>query len=96
MMVQFWKNLETFEFGNQLEVGYQGHGPVGDRSFSLLLIPRVYSHVPYYHNTHSRDLSRNRAKDYGMKLLKQWVKIILSPILKSFSLGIWDIEVSVA
>lgn len=71
MMVQFWKDLEIFEFGNQLEVSYQDHGPVGDLSSSLLLNPRVYSHVPYYHNTHSRDLSKNRAKDYGMKLLKQ-------------------------
>lgn len=99
LILRWWcgfGNLETSEFGNQLEVGYQDHGPVGDLSSYLLLIPRVYSHVPYYHNTHSHDLSKNRAKDYGMKLLKQWFKIIFSLILKSFSLGTWDIEVSVA
>lgn len=70
--MQFCKDLESFEFGSQLEeVDYQDHGPVGDLSFSLLLIPRVYVHVPSYHNTRSCGLSKNRAKDYGMKLLKQ-------------------------
>lgn len=75
-MVQFWKDLESFEFGNQLEeVDYQDHGPVGDLSSSLLLILKVYFHVPYYHNTHSCGLSKNRAKDYGMKLLNSELKI---------------------
>lgn len=50
MMVQFWKDLEIFEIGNQLEeVGCQDHVPVGDCTFIWALLsscsPRDDYHV---------------------------------------------------